>query len=119
MSIPSLTAANILPPTYPLKGTFVEGEGTAQLENGLPSCFVFAGRARFLELFNVDTGFVAAWRGPFDNTPTGMGRGTFLMWDKINFPVLKTSYSGVYKCRTDDRYSHHTYTLSVLGKFTL
>ena len=118
-TIPWLAAAGLIPDTPPLKAYFAEGESTATLVLGLPTCAISLQNGSFLELYNVDTGFVAARHGPFDNRPMiGIGITTSAFWDTTTYPVLKTSYTGLYRCRTDTGNSTATYQLNVRGKFT-
>ena len=67
----------------------------------------------------MDTGFIAGRHGPFDNTPSGSGIVTAVLWNTSAYPVLNTSYTGLYRCRTDTANSTTTYQLNVRGKFTL
>ena len=116
---PALIAVNHIPATPPLKAYFAEGESTATLLLGLPICTIAFQAGSFLELYNVDTGFVAARHGPFDNRPIiGIGISTYVGWNTTTYPVLKTSYTGLYRCRTDTGNSTATYQLNVRGKFT-
>ena len=117
-AIPSLTATGLIPDTTPLTAFFAEGEATAILGTGLPSCTIIQEAGSYLELYNVDTGFVAGRHGPFDNTPSGSGIITGVVWNTTTYPVLKTSYTGLYLCRTDTGNSTWTYQLNVRGKFT-
>ena len=118
---PALNAVDLIPNTPPLKAYFAEGESTAPLILGLPSCLVSARTGSFLELYNVDTGFVAGRHGPFDdrpmagNAPTNTG----VFWNTATYPVLNASFTGLYICRTDTGNSTATYQLNVRGKFTL
>ena len=117
---PTLNAVNLIPATLPLKAYFAEGESTATLLLGLPTCVISFSTGSFLELYNVDTGFVAARHGPFDNRPViGIGIATNVGWNTATYPVLKTSYTGLYRCRTDTANATATYQLNVRGKFTL
>ena len=54
--------------------------------------------------------------GPFDNTPTGSHFSTFAGWNTTLYPVLNSSLTGVYRCRTDTDQSLAIYQLSVRGK---
>ena len=114
-----LSASGLIPAATPFTAFFAEGEATATLGTGLPSCAIIIQAGSYLELYNVDTGFVAGRHGPFDNTPmTGSGVITLVVWDTTTYPVLKTSYTGLYRCRTDTANSISTYQLNVRGKFT-
>ena len=53
--------------------------------------------------------------GPFDNTPP-FHFSTFAGWNTTLYPVLNTSLTGVYRCRTDTDQSLAIYQLSVRGK---
>ena len=116
---PSLNAAGLIPATSPLTAFFAEGESTTILGTGLPICTIAQQAGSYLELYNVDTGFIAGWHGPFDNTPSGSGFVTPAFWNTTAYPVLNTSYTGLYRCRTDTANSLVTYQLNVRGKFTL
>ena len=119
-AIPSLIAANLIPATTPPTAFFAEGESTATLGTGLPSCTIIREAGSYLELYNVDTGFVAGRHGPFDNRPMiGIGVTTTVLWDTATYPVLNASFTGLYICRTDTGNSTTTYHLNVRGKFTL
>ena len=117
-AIPGLHASGLIPASSPLTAFFAEGEATANLGLGLPYCTISLQAGSFLELYNVDTGFVAGRHGPFDNTPSGSGIITTMVWNTTAYPVLKTSYTGLYRCRTDTGNSTVTYQLNVRGKFT-
>ena len=98
---------------------FAEGEATSTLAAGLPACLVSLQAGPFLELYNVDTGFVAGRHGQFDNRP-GMGRliATNVVWNTTAYPVLRTRYTGLYRCRTDTTNSRAAYQLNVRCKFS-
>ena len=118
---PGITAAGLSLNTAPnLTAYFAEGEATSPLVTALPSCVIFAQNGSFLELYNVDTEFVAGRHGPFDNRP-GIGSlaNTGLLWNTTANPVLDTSYNGLYRCRADTSISSSFYQLNVLGKFTI
>ena len=115
---PLLNAAGLIPHTSPLSAFFAEDESTATLGIGLPACVIVQQAGSFLELYNVDTGFVAGRHGPFDNTPSGSGFLTFVEWNTTAYPVLKTSYTGLYICRTDTANSTATYQLNVRSMYT-
>ena len=119
-TIPGLAANGLIPATLPFNAYFAEGESTATLQLGLPICTTSFQNGSFIELYNVDTGFVAGRHGPFDNRGmTGNGPTTTVSWDTTTYPVLKTSFTGLYICRTDTANSTATYQLNVRGKFTL
>ena len=118
---PTLSAASLRPTTLPnLTAYFAEGEATATLAPALPFCTVSRQNGSFLELYNVDTGFVAGRHGQFDNRP-GIGNlvATYVVWNTTANPVLDTSYTGLYRCRTDTSTSSVFYQLNVRGKFTV
>ena len=117
-AVPGLTATGLIPYTTPLTASFAEGEATATLRTGLPLCTITHQAGSYLELYNLDTGFVAGRHGPFGNTPSGSGIITAVFWNTTAYPVLKTSYTGLYRCRTDTGNSTATYQLNVRGKFT-
>ena len=120
VAVPSLTATSLTPATTPLNGFFAEGTATTTLTNALPVCTITSLAGSFLELHNVNTGFVAGRHGPFNNTAdANMGDATSALWDTDTYPVLKASYTGLYICRTDTGNSTATYQLNVRGKFTL
>ena len=118
---PTLFASGLSPNTPPnLTAYFDEGEATAKLASALPLCAISLQSGSFLELYNVDTGLVAGRYGPFDNRP-GMGRPSFtsVVWNTTANPVLDTSCTGLYRCRTDTSTSLESYQLNVRGKFTV
>ena len=118
---PVLSAAGLSPNTEPNNFAFFEeGEATSTLLKGLPLCTILAQNGSFLELYNVNTGFVAGWHGQFDNRP-GMSSlsATNVGWNTTVNPVLDTSYNGLYRCRTDTSTSLAVYQLNVRGKFTV
>ena len=118
---PGLTATGLSPNTPPnITAFFAEGEATVSVADALPLCTVSRQNGSFLELCNVDTGFVAGRHGPFDNRP-GMGRpiATNVGWNTAVNPVLDTSHNGLYRCRTDTSTSSAFYQLNVRGKFTV
>ena len=118
---PTLSAAGLIPNTPPNNTAFfAEGEPTVTVADALPSCTLLRQNGSFLELYNVDTGFVAGRHGPFDNRP-GIGSPgiTFVLWNTTANPVLDTSYNGLYRCRTDTSMSSAFYQLNVRGKFTV
>ena len=121
--IPALGATNLIPDTSPLTAFFAEGESNATLGLGVPLCTVAQQAGSYLELYNVDTGFIAGRHGPFDNTARAFGSSsdivTAVFWNTTAYPVLNTSYTGLYRCRTDTGNSSATYQLNVRGKFTL
>ena len=118
-STSGLSATGLIPSTTPLTAFFAEGESTATLGVGVPSCTILQQAGSYLELYNVDTGFIAGRHGPFDNTLSGGSMVTVVEWDTTLYPVLNTSYAGLYRCRTDTANSTSTYQLNVRGKFTL
>ena len=118
---PTLSAGSLRPIASPiLTAYFAEGEVTATLALALPICADSLQNGSFLEVYNVDTGFVAGRHGPFDNRP-GMGSlaSTNVLWNTTAYPVLDTSYTGLYRCRTDTSTSLESYQLNVRGKFTV
>ena len=102
--------------TPPFKANFAEGEPTANLLLGLPTCSISHQAGSFLELYNVDADFVAGRHGPFDDRGGGL---TGASWNTASYPVLNASFTGLYICRTDTGNSKDTYQLNVRGKFTL
>ena len=117
---PGLTATGLSPNSSPnLTAYFAEGEATVTVADALPLCIVSRQNGSFLELYNVDTGFVEGRHGQFDNRP-GMGSlATNVGWNTAVNPVLDTSYNGLYRCRTDTSTSSEFYRLNVRGKFTV
>ena len=118
---PGLGAASLNPHTPPnITAFFAEGEPTATVTDALPLCTVSRQNGSFLELYNVDTGFVAGRHGQFDNR-LGMSSipATNVAWNTTANPVLDTSYNGLYRCRTDTSTSSAFYQLNVRGKFTV
>ena len=118
---PALTAAGLIPNTPPNNTAFfAEGEPTATVADALPLCTVSGQNGSFLELYNVDTGFVAGRHGQFDNRPDmGSPPATSVGWNTTDYPVLDTSHNGLYRCRTDTKTSFAVYQLNVRGKFTV
>ena len=120
VAVPILGASGLTPASTPLNGFFVEGTATTTLITALPTCTITSLAGSFLELQNVNTGFVAGRHGPFNNTAdANMGFVTGVLWNTTAYPVLNTSYTGLYICRTDTGNSTAAYQLNVRGKFTL
>ena len=97
-------------------GTFDEGKEASLLLSELPSCVIFHKAGQVLELYNVDTGFIAAHHGPFDNSVLGAGIHTTLYWDYAAFPTLNATFSGRYRCRTDAGHSPQKFQMHIKGK---
>ena len=94
--------------------TYYVGERTGAIKPYLPACIIHGEKGSFLELVKLDTNLVVGRHGMFDNSPlTGVGNTTILGWDTNAFPVLKPSYSGLYRCRTDTGTSTESYQLVV------
>ena len=85
----------------------------------LPACISFAQKANGLELYNMDTGFIAARHDAYSYPDNDTYDSTVLWWDDQKYPELKMMYSGRYKCRTDAGSSTATYNLHVTGKKTI
>ena len=109
---PDLISLNF-PNTTALFGTFREEQPATDIVTDLPSCTISNARGGFLELYNVDTGFVPGRHGSFDNIGTGVP--LTVTWNITAHPRLKKTHTGRYKCRTDIRNSHQSYQLNILG----
>ena len=84
--------------------------------NKLPSCIILHEAGSFLKLVNVRTGLTVGHHGKFDNSKTGRGVKTDAQWDFGTYPKLKTSFAGLYRCRTDTANSTQSYLLNVTGE---
>ena len=99
----------------PYSKTFKEGTRTLPLLAGfiLPDCWISLQSGAYVELYNENTGFVAAKLLNFGSYGT---EDTGLKWNFGSYPVLKKTFSGVYRCRTDTAKSKDFYNLTVVGK---
>ena len=113
-----LVAGTLLPKTTSLLNVayLADGLATSHIVRALPSCFTTYQFGNFLELYNVNNGMVFGRHGPFDNAATGSHFSTFAGWNTTLYPVLNTSLTGLYRCRTDTDQSLATYELYVRGK---
>ena len=89
--------------------TFGDGQSTADVLSYMPVCIVTSGSAPFIRLEKTDGSLVLGVTGSF----TGFGRAPL---NTTAHPSLNASYTGVYHCRTDARYSPQLYQLNVVGK---
>ena len=97
---------------------FADGQPTNDIFRALPNCFTSSRFGTFLELYNVNTGKVFGRASLFDHTaPTGNPKLiTSVALNRTLYPVLNTSLTGLYACRTNNAKSLGTYQLNVRGK---
>ncbi|XP_065182257.1 uncharacterized protein LOC135812966 [Sycon ciliatum] len=91
----------------PYRVTFGDGQPTANVTSYLPVCFVASGSGPFIRLEKTDGSLVLAELGSF----TVFGR---LLVNTTVHPILDTSYTGLYHCRTVDNNSTQTYQLNIV-----
>ena len=89
--------------------TFGDGQPTADVTSYLPLCVVGSGSGPWIRLEKTDGSIVLAETGAFSG-------GTLLFVNSTAHPILDTSYTGLYHCRTVDHNSSHTYQLNIVGK---
>ncbi|XP_065182013.1 uncharacterized protein LOC135812654 [Sycon ciliatum] len=89
--------------------TFGDGQSTADVLSYMPVCIVTSGSAPFIRLEKTDGSLVLGVTGSF----TGFGRAPL---NTTAHPSLNASYTGVYHCRTDARYSPQLYQLNVVAR---
>ena len=89
---------------------FHQGQITSNITDLLPSCLILKQASSYLELYNVDNGFVAARHGEFTSY-------TSLSWNDTAYPVLEPSLSGLYRCRTATANSTESFQLNVTSAF--
>ena len=77
----------------------------------LPYCTIHNAQSAYLELYNMDTGFIAGRHGWFNNSGTGVP--LTVVWNRTTFPLLKGKYTGRYKCHTDTANSLHSYQMKI------
>ena len=106
----SLTAAGTRQ-LAPFTVTFGDGQPTANVTSYLPGCVVFSGSGPFIRLEKTDGSLVLAETGAFSGSLNGAQVNTTV------HPILDTSYTGLYHCRTVDHNSTQTYQLNIVGKF--
>ena len=90
--------------------TFGDGQPSADVSGYLPTCVVLRGSGPFIRLVKTDGSLVLAETGAFSG----------LSFTQMNFaihPILDTSYTGLYHCRTMDSNSTQTYQLNIVGKY--
>ncbi|XP_065181434.1 uncharacterized protein LOC135812046 isoform X1 [Sycon ciliatum] len=89
--------------------TFGDGQPTADVTSYLPLCVVGSGSGPWIRLEKTDGSIVLAETGAFSG-------GTLLFVNSTAHPILDTSYTGLYHCRTVDHNSSHTYQLNIVAK---
>ncbi|XP_065181435.1 uncharacterized protein LOC135812046 isoform X2 [Sycon ciliatum] len=87
--------------------TFGDGQPTADVTSYLPLCVVGSGSGPWIRLEKTDGSIVLAETGAFSG-------GTLLFVNSTAHPILDTSYTGLYHCRTVDHNSSHTYQLNIV-----
>ncbi|XP_065181256.1 mucin-3A-like [Sycon ciliatum] len=93
----------------PITVTFGDGQPTADVTDYLPVCVVISGSGPFIRLEKTDGSLVLAETGAFSQ----------LSVTQLNFtihPLLDTSYTGLYHCRTANRNSTQTYQLNIVAQ---
>ncbi|XP_065181253.1 mucin-5AC-like [Sycon ciliatum] len=105
----SLSAAGTGQTTTAFTVTFGDGQPTADVTSYLPVCIVGSGSGPFIRLEKTDGSLVLAETGAF----TVFGRAPV---NSTEHPILDTSYTGLYHCRTVDRNSSQTYQLNIVAQ---
>ncbi|XP_065181992.1 uncharacterized protein LOC135812615 [Sycon ciliatum] len=93
----------------PFRVTFGDGQPTADVTNYLPACWVFFGPGPFIRLEKTDGSLVLAETGAFSV-------GIIFVVNTTAHPILDTSYTGLYHCRTVDNNSTRTYQLNIVAR---
>ncbi|XP_065181282.1 uncharacterized protein LOC135811938 [Sycon ciliatum] len=104
----SLNAAGTGQSTTAFRVTFGDGQPTANVTSYLPACVVISGSGPFIRLEKTDGSLVLAETGAFSGSLNGAQVNTTV------HPILDTSYTGLYHCRTVDHNSTQTYQLNIL-----
>ena len=116
-SRPELSAPNISPKqTTNIVAYLADGQDTFDAMFALPRCAVSGGTGDYMELYNVDVGTPVASTGFFNNTPQTT---TYIHWRTTHIGTLNTSFTGLYRCRTDTANSTQTYQLNVRCKLSI
>ncbi|XP_065181230.1 uncharacterized protein LOC135811910 isoform X2 [Sycon ciliatum] len=105
----TLTAGGIGQSTTAFIVTFGDGQPTANVTGYLPVCVAASGSGSFIRLEKTDGSLVLAETGAF----TVFGRAP------VNItvhPILNTSYTGLYHCRTATHISSQTYQLNIVAQ---
>ncbi|XP_065181321.1 uncharacterized protein LOC135811972 isoform X4 [Sycon ciliatum] len=103
----SLNAAGTRQSTTAFRVTFGDGQPTANVTSYLPACVVISGSGPFIRLEKTDGSLVLAETGAFSG-------GTIVQVNATVHPILDTSYTGLYHCRTVDNNSTQTYQLNIV-----
>ncbi|XP_065182285.1 uncharacterized protein LOC135812995 [Sycon ciliatum] len=96
----------------PYRVTFGDGQPTAKVTDYLPACVVISGSGPFIRLEKTDGSLVLAELGSFAVF------GILLVNSTVH-PILNTSYTGLYHCRTVDNNSTQTYQLNIVANMGL
>ena len=94
----------------PFTVTFGDGQPTADVTSYLPGCVVLSGMGSFIRLEKTDGSLVWAETGAFSGDD-------IVKVNKGEHPILDTSYTGLYHCRTATCNSTQTYQLNIVGKY--
>ncbi|XP_065181268.1 uncharacterized protein LOC135811929 isoform X2 [Sycon ciliatum] len=89
--------------------TFGNGQPTAYVTGYLPVCFVFGGSGPFIRLEKTDGSLVLVERGAFSGVTSAQVNSTV-------HPILNTSHTGLYHCRTVDHNSTQIYQLNIVAE---
>ncbi|XP_065181287.1 uncharacterized protein LOC135811945 isoform X1 [Sycon ciliatum] len=103
----SLNAAGTGQSTTAFRVTFGDGQPTANVTDYLPVCLVASGSGPFIRLEKTDGSLVWAETGAFSG-------GTIVLVNTTVHPILDTSYTGLYHCRTATGNSTQTYQLNIV-----
>ncbi|XP_065181300.1 uncharacterized protein LOC135811948 isoform X3 [Sycon ciliatum] len=95
----------------PYRVTFGDGQPTANVTSYLPVCVVISGSGPFIRLEKTDGSLLLGETGAFTAVVTAPATA-FL--NSTVHPILDTSYTGLYHCRTVDHNSTQTYQLNIV-----
>ncbi|XP_065181438.1 uncharacterized protein LOC135812047 isoform X2 [Sycon ciliatum] len=91
----------------PYTVTFGDGQPTADVISYLPGCVVLSGSGPWIRLEKTDGSLVLGETGAFSGLTSATVNSTA-------HPILDTSYTGLYHCRTVDHNSRQTYQLNIV-----
>ncbi|XP_065182005.1 uncharacterized protein LOC135812635 [Sycon ciliatum] len=88
---------------------FGNGQPTVNVTDYLPVCLVISGSGPFIRLEKTDGSLVLGETGAFSGVTTVQVNSTA-------HPILDTSYTGLYHCRTATHNSTQTYQLNIVAQ---
>ncbi|XP_065182248.1 mucin-5AC-like [Sycon ciliatum] len=94
----------------PFTVTFGDGQPTVNVTVYLPTCIVTSGSGPFIRLEKTDGSLVLGETGTFSGSFNGASVNS------TAHPILDTSYTGLYHCRTVDHNSTQTYQLNIVAQ---